>query len=245
MPVKLDVSSPEYRQWSADHKSEGNSIPKLFVVRADGETLYGKSGSLSGDALPSMLASALRHSGKILTPRDATTLTDAIAKFKELKESGDIPRAVKALNRVSKIGLPGKIESYAASASEVNTLANELVATVTDSLTELDKNLDGATGEDGIQIRVTTMMKFLQLQNDYGGLRQVKPKLSVFQKALSKKNNSKLFREAKTVFAAKQAKTKSAKTKAIEKLNALIESTENEAIKSLAVEVLSLLGTAN
>ena len=238
VPVKLDVSSPEYRQWSADHKSEGNSIPKLFIVRADGETLYGKSGSLTGEKLPAMLMTALRHSGKILTPRDAKLLTDSMTRFDEFKEQGDLPRAIKALSRVKKIGMPGKIESYASLAAKLNELANELTQTVAVKLAELQTALDDAESGEETQVRLNTMMAFLDLQNDYGSLQSVKPQLSAFQKTLSKKDHSTLFREAKLIEGAMTAKTKSSKTRAIQKLKALVESTEFDEVKTLATETL-------
>ncbi len=86
VPVKLDVASKEYAQWRQDHPSEGNTIPKLFVVRADGETLYGRSGSLNGSELPNMLTRALQNSGRILNSKEATMLTRAADEFEKFKK---------------------------------------------------------------------------------------------------------------------------------------------------------------
>ncbi len=238
VPVKLDVDSPEYREWRSNHKAEGSTIPKLFIVRADGETLYGKSGSLSGNALPRMLTSALRHSGSILTPRDATTIMETTARFQELKDAGDISRAIKALSKVKRLGVPGKIKSYATSATQLNDLVNEMSKQVADKLAELQKSLEESSANEEAEIRLSTTMAFLRLKNDYGGLQSVKPQILAFQKLLSRKEHSQLFREARIIDAALSAKTKSSTKRAIEKLGALIESSEIEVIKTLATKTL-------
>lgn len=240
VPVKLDVKSDEYQQWRREHQSEGNSIPKLFVVRADGETLYGKSGSLRGDALPAMLSEALSKSGRILSAAEAEAITVAADTFAELKAEGDIQRAIKALSRVKKIGVAGQIESYADPASRLNQLVGEMYTEVTSELTEL-----GGEIEDGeAEAKVAAMLRFLELRRSYTALAVLKSDLSAFQKELtSNRDYSPLYRQVKIIDVARIAKSASSKARNVEKLQKLIADSEVEAIKELARATLDSMAT--
>ncbi len=238
VPVKLDVESDEYRQWRMDHPSEGSTIPKLFVVRADGATLYGKSGSLPGDQLPLMLQQALQHSGKILKVRDSSTLATAADEFERLKADGQITAAIKALGRGRKIGEPGNIASFAHPASRVNELANETALAVKSELESLVGKMDGDAGE-----KLAAVLEFLRIKREYGGLSLLKPEWAAFQKSHLTQGNSTLAREAKVIDGAKSADSKSKKTRAIVRLQDLIAKTENEEVKLIAEEILAELET--
>jgi predicted GTPase len=236
VPVKLDISSPEYQQWRRDHPAQGNTIPKLFVVRADGETLYGKSGSLTGNDLPLMLSRALQNSGRILTAKEAKLLTDSADEFEKLKQTGEMARAIKTLGRVRKIGEPGKIGSYSAVALRVNELALETAYEAKTQLTQLVMDMDGDDTK-----KLAGVLGFLEIKRELGGLRILKTELATFQKQHTTKANSQLMREAKIIDFAKTANSSSKKTRAIERLETLIQSTTIEAVKSTATSALDEL----
>ncbi len=238
VPVKLDVDSDEYRQWRREHPAEGNSIPKLFVVRADGETLYGRSGSLSGDALPEMLIAALENSGRILSAAEVEKIVAAADRFEELQNEGDVSAAIKSLSKIKRIGVAGQIASYAAPASRLNGLVNKMASEVVTKLETLGAELESGEPQENLQLILT----FLQLSRDYSGLGLIKPELTAFRKRMtSDKSYSQLLREAKVIDSAKNAKSKSTRTRAITKLTALIESSEFESIRDIATELLAEL----
>ena len=114
----------------------------LFVVRADGETLYGKSGSLPGDQLPTMLARALSHSGQILGDREMKLVATASQKFNDLKAKGDIEGAIKAVAKLKKLGTPGQIKSYATAVVELNEGVNELINGTIADLAKIQSDLE-------------------------------------------------------------------------------------------------------
>lgn len=240
VPVKLDISTAEYKEWRQDHQYEGKTIPILFVVRADGETLYGKSGSLSGDELPKMLSRALEHSGGILNAKDSETLTTAAANFQKLKDSGEVASAVKALNRVARIGMPGRIPSFAQSALTVNKLAT---TTGKEILSKLEKCKSGIDSGD-TESQLAAILEFLKTRREYGALKIVKTDLGAFLKELGKnKAVTQLLKEAKIIDSAISATSKTAIARAKTKLTALVESTQIEAIKAKAK--LTLNGLAD
>ena len=236
VPIKLDVASDEFQEWERAHPSEGRSIPIVYIVRADGETLYAKSGSLGGDALPELLVQALDSSGRVLNESEVNKIADVTAEFKEQQEAGDISGAIKSLNKLKRIGNPGEIPSYAASAVELNQLVIKLAETYHAELTQLDEMLQGDVEKD----KLVSMMKFLELRRKLTGFKLLKEEVAAFQKKMSRgKELRQLSREAKVIDAAIIAKSKSSQERTREKLRELIDSTEIPSVKEYATETLN------
>jgi hypothetical protein len=235
VPIKLDVASDEYREWSREHRAEGNSIPKLFVIRADGESLYARSGSLTGDALPEMLIGTLNQAGGILSRSDVETITAVTTRFREQTQAGEITQAIKSLNRLKKMGVPGQLESYASSVIELNQLVNEFAESHHAKLTELGEAYLG----DDQDAKFSAMVEFLSLRRQLNGLKQLKPTLTTMLKEMSKGSDAReLMRQAKLIDAAAAATSASAKTRTQEKLRELVETTENDSVKSVGAKIL-------
>lgn len=239
VPVKIDVDTPEYAQWRQDHSSEGNTIPKLYVVRADDATLYGRSGSLQGRDLPDMLVRALQNSGRILSLQEVNSLNKAADEFVKLKQQGDIDKAINAINRVRKIGDPGNIASYSASAMRVNELVTTTATEIKIQLSELATQMKSEETE----AKLGAILGYLKIRREFGGLKIIKSDLAEFQKKYTTKGNSQLTREARIIDTATIADTKSKKTRAKEKLQELISKSKIEAVKSLADRTLEALNS--
>ncbi len=238
VPVKLDIASKEYAQWRQDHAHEGSTIPILFIVRADGETLYGKSGSLNGDALPEMLVKALQHSGRIIDAKQAGALAEAAKDYQFLMASGEATKAVKAINRVSRIGVPGRITSFAESASRVNQLANQTAQDTVDRLSKLSEILQ----EDDAEKQLSAILESMQLRRELGALKILKADLAKFSKELGKqKELSQLVSEAKIIAAGMAATSKSSRARALTKLRELVESTDIPPVKTTAEKLIAEL----
>ena len=237
VPVKLDVNSAEYRTWSreANLKSEGAGVPLVYVVRSDGEQLYGKGGGISDDNLKMLLMTSLKTSGRILSSKEADMLDQAAEKFASFQEAGDISAAVKAINKAGRLGVPGEIPSYADSASKVNTLVGTTATEITSKLEEYKGVIEsGETAE-----KLDAILAALKLGNDYRSLKILKPELNKFKKELGKnKEISKLLKDAKVISYAVSASSASTKKRAAQKLQALIESTEIDAVKVSAQQTL-------
>ena len=243
VPVKLDVNSKEFRSWKSDLKetSKGSGIPYIYVVRSDGETLYGGGGALPGDKLGMMLASTLQNSGRVLSAKEVNTLGSVIERYESSIEAGDIAGAVRALNKTGRMGAPGQIASYAKAASKVNELAATAATEVVAKLEELNGSIE--SGETADQL--TSILASQKLESDYGGLKILKPEFSKFKKALGKnKEITQLVKEAKIINAAGSASSKAAKKRALEKLQALIDSTQIDEVKTTAKSVLEELSSS-
>lgn len=238
VPIKLDTGTAEWRKWEQEHPSEGNGIPKIYVVRADGNTLYAKSGSLRGDALPNMMVQALSRSGNVLSENDARKLSESAAQVTELKEAGDISEAIKVLGRLKKYGQPGQIESYAESASRLNKFVADWVTEVNESLSQLAGQI--RNGED--EQKLEAILEFYQLRRDFTKLSPLKPALSKFTKQLiNHRDYRQLAKEAKVIETARAAKSESSKARSQTKLQALIDESEFQAVKKLAQKTIDQL----
>ena len=151
IPLKIEASGSAWSQWSKKYSHEGNSIPIVFVIRADGEKLYGKSGSLPGEQLYQLLNSSLNNSGVLLDDRQLASVSVAVQKTEKLIESNDHQAAVKQLMRISKVGTPGQIGCYADVAISADELAKQLTDSASAILEDAKKKIaEPETRFDGL-----------------------------------------------------------------------------------------------
>lgn len=231
VPLKIDTSSDEYREWSRTHKKEGNSIPILYVVRADGKTIYAKSGSLRGDDLPNMLIAALDQSGKVLPLKQAQLANETFEKFYAFRENGDDAAAVKVLSKLKKLGTPGEINSYAESIALINKEVQKMAKEVQEELVSLEEKLQ----DSDIGVQTDALLRWLKIKRDYGTLRLIKKDLAGFSRKLAKLKNLKaLLVDVKIVDAARKSKSRTSKLRSIEKLEKLVASTAFDSVKERA-----------
>ncbi|MDB4473314.1 hypothetical protein N9030_01855, partial [bacterium] len=139
--------------------------------------------------------------------------------------------------RVRKIGEPGQIPSYSEPALRVNRLVIETADEVRNQLKDFASQIES----DQADAKLTAMLGYLALRQDFGALKLVKSDLAAFQKKHTLKENKQLAREAKIIENANQANTKSKKTRAIQTLTELIDQTEIEPVRKEAEKKLSEL----
>ena len=126
VPLKLTTDgNPNWSKWARKYRAEGNGIPIVYVVRADGEKLYAKSGSLSGDALPRMLLATMRQSGRILSNAEAGLLDIHVKTARDAIAAKNPIAAARALGNLKKIGTLGQFGSYAKLALEADALVKQ------------------------------------------------------------------------------------------------------------------------
>jgi hypothetical protein len=119
VPLKLvTANNQDWGQWSRKYKYEGKGIPIIYVVRPDGKQLYGRSGSLEGEALLALLTFSVQDAGKILTEAEVTLLRQVVAAAESAE--GQAAMAM-ALAPVLKISKTGELHSYSELAAKVNS----------------------------------------------------------------------------------------------------------------------------
>ena len=100
VPLKLNVDTTDASNVRRNFPIQGNSLPFVYVIRADNKKIYGASGGLPGDQLPTMMREALRQAGRFLTPMQQKSLSDATAIAKTAFQVGDLYRTSISLSLI-------------------------------------------------------------------------------------------------------------------------------------------------
>ena len=127
VPLKIITdNNVDWSQWSRKYPMTGNGIPQLYVVRADGEQIYGGAGAPNGDDLPAMLFASLKKSGRSFTNQEASFMQRAVQASEKAMQAGDLLKAAVALSEVGQFGPHDNLGSYAKPAVKSKQLYSEL-----------------------------------------------------------------------------------------------------------------------
>ena len=143
VPLKVDTVGEAWQKWAGKYKHEGDGIPIIYVIRGDGQMMYGKTGSMAGPALRQFMAAQIAQAGRILSDKEATALTEALEGAKKALDQGDTAAALEAIGAVKRIGPPGKIGSYAKAAVEADQFVAKLVADGKAAIAEARQKVSG------------------------------------------------------------------------------------------------------
>ena len=179
MPLKVDTQGDEWAAWSRKYRHEGTGIPILYVVRANGEIAYAKSGAKGGDELPLFLAEHLTTAGTIFSDAQLTQIKGAVDDSSKAMSAGDSWTAVKRLESLKKIGQPGKFGSFASVALEADALYTKLVEEGTAALKTAQEQL---AGED----KFAGMLGIVSASRIYGKLPELRKDMVSAERDLAK-----------------------------------------------------------
>jgi hypothetical protein len=141
IPLKIETNGEEWGKWASRYRHEGDSIPIVFVVRADGQQLYAKSGSLPGPELLVMIEQVLSQAGTVYSDQQLQILQSTLDKSQELLTADDTAGAVREFSKISKLGTLGQLGSYARAAVEADGFAQKLVEQGKTALTGANNKL--------------------------------------------------------------------------------------------------------
>lgn len=242
VPIKIDTSSSDWQEWAQQHKAEGNGIPIVYVVRADGETLYAKSGTLTNEQLIQLMAAARNDAGMVLNEKDAQTLVEVTRRFTDFKDAGDLKSAIKTLRKAKRyLNKAGLVNSYAQVALSLNQEIRGLNENAIKSINRVSQSLTEAAGKtEAEQIRI--LQKFMGVRDQYADLKSVKSSLSRIQSSIrTDKQLNPLYESIKLLDMAAGAKSASQKLRYQEKLVNLIESNPSPIINAQAESILKTI----
>lgn len=173
VPLKLTTDgNPEWSAWARKYPLDGNGIPRLYVVRADGEKLYGGIGAPPGNQLTQMLYATLQKAGRRFSAEEVTLLKTSVKSAEEAMTGNDHPRAALELSRLSKLGEVGQLGSYAEPALAADKIAQKLIDS-SDSMIE-----EAVTDLQQSDTRFLGALALADSQWRYAGFPQVQSKIA-------------------------------------------------------------------
>jgi hypothetical protein len=159
--VFVDVDAAEGRACQEKLGHPGDTLPFVYVVRADGEKLYSHSGVLQSQELREMLVSEFAKAGKILSAKDSGLLNKALEEAKRADKNGDIGAAVKSMLPLKKLGPLGAINCFTIAALEADKLVAKLTEQGKTMLQKVDEGCaDGKPTLDAMLIYVKAKRLF-------------------------------------------------------------------------------------
>jgi len=161
IPVKLETSSDQWKSFRETYKHDGGMSPYVFIVRADGEQLYGSGKRISAEELYSVVEDSISKSGRIYSMPQASALATAAESAGSQLYDGDLEAAIKTLMSVRKIGMPGQLNSFASGAIAADSVAAEIDAKVAPQLEAIKAELEDEQRAPDAAIKMAAALRQL------------------------------------------------------------------------------------
>ena len=216
--LKVDIHGEAWSKWSSNYPPSGNLIPLIYIVRADGEQIFGNSGSITGPALPALLTQQLALAGTIYSDEQLAQLADVTERARQALEKDDPSAAIGLLDAVRELGTPGNLGSFAAASRGADALFNQLVQQgKADLALAQEKIAEEETAFEGVLLLFRT-------EQEYGTLPELNAALDTAVREVRRNESMKTVAKQVDVFNQARQFAKSSRTKARAEswLNAII-----------------------
>lgn len=239
VPLKVETNGEAWQKWARQYKREGTGIPIIYIVRADDQQLYGKSGGKSGAALAVFMQQQLQQAGRIYSDAQIAQLNKAVEEAKKALAEGHTFAAIKKLSSLKKLGTPGSLGSYA----EAAIAADSLVKTLTDQ-----GKAELATAQEALAADEPSFddaLAMAEVQRTYSLLPGVKTEISKALREIKKNKKTRdMFKQAESIHrAASAALFRGGKAKAVKTLERLASRNPGSpAAKAAAVKLAEITG---
>ena len=174
VPLKINTSSPDWRIINKKYPTPGNTIPVVYIIRADGKKIFAERGALQGDRLPFVLRGSLQNAGGILNEVQSRSVIKAVATAKQSLANSDAYSAVQAIRPLTKLGTLGNLQSYAKPIQDANAIVDDILMQAELDLKEIEANLLSAEtavkGTAGLFAAMRTYSIFPTLKRQCGVL---------------------------------------------------------------------------
>jgi hypothetical protein len=172
VPLKINTSSPDWRKINQKYPTPGNTIPVVYIIRADGQKIFAERNSLPGDRLPFVLRGSLQNAGGILSDVQSQSVIRAVAVARQSLDNADVYSAVQAMRPLTKLGSLGNLQSYAKPIQDANAIVGEILKQADVDLEEIQSNLQSTTtavrGAAGLFAAMRTYSIFPTLKRQLG-----------------------------------------------------------------------------
>lgn len=240
----MATNTPEWREFHREFKGsyKGSiSIPFIYVIRSDGESLFAGKGTVTVPEMGQILHQSLSQSGRNFSDQELSRLIDTAQKMVEFREEGETDKSISLLRKVSKLGPPGAIPSYAQPAQQLNDLVNEIVEEGKARLVPIEESLKEVKEFNEAQ-KLKLISGFIEVSDQYLGLKPLRADFVRVKKAMRSEDD---FRELQkgleTIQKSKSAKSKTSIQRALEKVQAIVDQRKSGALVDQANNAIESL----
>ena len=218
VPLKVETKGEAWSSWSRKYPPAGNAIPLIYIIRADGEQVFGSSGGIAGAALPALLMQQLARAGTVYFPKQLTQLADLTQKAQQALDKQDPSAALRILGAARRLGPPGNLGSFARAARQADALFNKLVQQGNSNFTLAQEKMAG------VETEFEGVLLLFETEREYGALPELKAKLTKAVRQVKRDESMKTVVKQVDVFNQAKVFAKSSRTKvrAVSWLEAII-----------------------
>ena len=240
----MATNTEEWREFHRDYKGsyDGSiSIPFVYVVRSDGESLFAGKGMVTVPEMGRILHQALSQSGRYFSDQDTNRLIVTAQKMATLRDEGETAKAISQLRKVSKLGPQGEIPSYAKPALDLNALVNEFVEAGKSQLKPIEEALESAASSSEAE-KLMLIADYLKVASQFNGLKPLKADFARVKKIMRKHEDFRdLQRGLEIIRKTESAKSKTSIERAIEKAQKIVDQRKSGALVDQANEAIESL----
>ena len=133
--LEMDSKSAEFAEFRARFPGSYVGVPMVYVVRADGEVMYGQSGGMPADQLKLLLQHGLNNSGRVLTATELQSIESAYDRGRQMAENGNLAGSLSLMSKIA------NLDSFAEIVTEAQSTEEELKALIARWTEELDSSI--------------------------------------------------------------------------------------------------------
>ena len=196
VPIKIHTGSDDWSTLLKTYSFDNGGVPIVFIIRADGEQLYGSGEKISAEKLYSIVEDSIAKSGQMLSGAQASKLFNAAESANTQLDDGNLKAAIKTMMAVKKIGMPGQINSFASAAVAANSIAQRIDGAVVPKLEEIKKDLgDEQTTPDAAVKMASALNELVRWQPRKDDFAELKKKFKDDEKLDSLLQQAMLYEE--------------------------------------------------
>ena len=232
MPLRVNIDTPDGKTWTSYFPFEGGTTPALYVIRADGKQMYGRSGTPPN--LPRFLHDQLQDAGEIPSNRQLALMARASDAASRLYLDNNIGDAI------TKVKPFAEVNSYALPAVQLKALAEQFEARGEKSINEAANAMqaENPTLEDALAL--------VRTRRTFGKLPSVQASLNdTLTKVRDSTAKLELLEQAELIDAGIQLQRRSINTRAVQTFRELLKKHPHSEAAALATEHLKELESSS
>lgn len=201
--LKIDTSTPLWREWRDKYEIDGDGVPQVVILRADGKQIYGKSGAPAD--LKGFLEQNLSDAGTVLSGEELADREKLLREAQKSLKKKDYAKA-------TELGLECiQDDCFAAVVGEARKLLDNLDDRAVVALKEAEKKLSSRDRQlDGA-------LALLEVEAAFSGHPSAQGRVTdAFSRHAEGEDKAPLFAQARLVREAQQLETAKKRSDAIQ-----------------------------